>query len=412
MRPGCATTKRTWPTGAVRLARLQVVAGTARRAPRARSRGSRRSRSRAWPARRPCRRRAGRRPSIAHGWPSRIRTCTYEGPVSIPTARLALCASSNSAAPRSRAARIAVRDADAERRRRVQEPPGDAHREARARAGKPLTVYCRRRGTVSSDDRAGAGAASARSTSRRGARPSARTSVDAALGGAVRPACLRRRARRAGGRPARLPRSFVASRLSGSAPCALEGRAHAALVGDRAGGLDRQASANPSRSASCAVGRTAWSEPIVATATGSIPCSTRSPRTPPTSVKLLTIRCSASASSGASGEPSTTQTSCPSARAARSSPSCERDPPVRTNAWAIQAGAAALERIEQQAHALVERTSGRQPERSDALGRDPRHHLAGRRLDLHDQLLRRSGQLAGEPGDVGEQRPPGRRRRC
>ena len=44
---------------------------------------------------------------------------------------------------------------------------------------------------------------------------------------------------------------------------------------------------SPSRSASCAVGRTAWSEPIVATATGSIPCASRSPSTPPTSVKLL-----------------------------------------------------------------------------------------------------------------------------
>ena len=47
-------------------------------------------------------------------------------------------------------------------------------------------------------------------------------------------------------------------------------------------------------------------------------------------------------------------------------------------------------------------TSGRQPSARIRSIEIARHHAAGRRLDFLDQLVRRAGQLAGEPGDVGE----------
>ena len=95
MRPGSATTKRTWPTGAAGSpgCRSSRVSSPSTQSTFART-ASKPVTSLASSASLPPPSRAPT--SIAQGWPSRIRTCTYEGPVSSPTARLALCASSNS----------------------------------------------------------------------------------------------------------------------------------------------------------------------------------------------------------------------------------------------------------------------------------------------------------------------------
>jgi hypothetical protein len=138
-------------------------------------------------------------------------------------------------------------------------------------------------------------AASARSTASASS-PSARTSVTPALGGAVHrlhddgaPELVERLL---GLLEARRLASLRAAHLA-----LLEGRAHPALVGDRARGLDRQArQAEP-------LGELRGGEDGLVGAHRRDrdrldPCASRSPSTPPTSVKLRTIAWSASASSG------------------------------------------------------------------------------------------------------------------
>ena len=135
--------------------------------------------------------------------------------------------------------RVAVRDADAERRRRVEQPPGDAHREVLALEQEAVDRELVAVEVLLEHDRAGARGRE-RAVDRVGELALGAHLGDTPLGGAVHRLDDHGRAelveRLLGLLEARRLAALRAAHLA-----LLEGRAHAALVGDRAGGLDRQA---------------------------------------------------------------------------------------------------------------------------------------------------------------------------
>ena len=135
--------------------------------------------------------------------------------------------------------RVAVRDADAERRRRVQQPPGDAHREVLALEQEAVDRELVAVEVLLEHQRAGARGGE-RAVDRVGELALGAHLGHPALGGAVHRLDDDRRAELVEGLLGLLEARRLAA-LRAAHLALLEGRAHAALVGDRAGGLDRQA---------------------------------------------------------------------------------------------------------------------------------------------------------------------------